>query len=84
MRVQVSAPGLISNPDPQLGGNAAQSGQTEHFELPDGATVADLVARTGVAPGDVELVLLNGEQVEGDVALSDGDCVALSGRFSGT
>lgn len=83
MKIQVSAPGMISNPDPQIGGNAAQSPETAQFDLPEGATIADVVSRTGVNPGDVELVLVNGEQVEGDVPLSDGDSVALSGRFSG-
>ncbi len=47
------------------------------IDLPDGATVADVLRQLGV-PGSVAcLTLVNGEDVIGSRALRDGDLVAL-------
>jgi sulfur carrier protein ThiS len=46
-------------------------------EVAEGTTVADLIARCGLAPHEVEAVFLNGRVVSRDRELHDGDRVAL-------
>ena len=51
----------------------------EHVDLslPDGATVADLLAAVGVRPEDERIVGRNGALAHDDTPLHDGDKVSL-------
>jgi molybdopterin converting factor small subunit len=46
-------------------------------------TVVDLLARLGVAPGEVGVIVVNDYHADADFALSDGDRVALFPLFAG-
>jgi molybdopterin converting factor small subunit len=52
-------------------------------ELPAGATVADLVARLGIAAGDVGVIAVNGALKTATIALAAGDKVALFPPIAG-
>ena len=47
------------------------------FEVPEGTTVEELIARCSLAEHEVEAVFLNGRVVPWDRELHDGDRVAL-------
>ena len=52
-------------------------------ELPAGATVADLVARLGIAAGDVGVIAVNGAVKAAATRLAAGDKVALFPPIAG-
>ena len=83
MKVTVSAPGMNPSSDTDAAGSAAQSTESEEYDLPDGSTVNDLLARLGMDAYSPEMVLLNGDQVDPDAELHDGDAVALGGPMGG-
>lgn len=49
--------------------------QGEAVELPEGATVADLLARCGVPPEKVHHLLVNRQRATLETSLADGDQV---------
>jgi molybdopterin converting factor small subunit len=55
----------------------AVPGEPVHVALPDGATVADLLARFGLAAGEARILLVNGRSQPPSHPLAGGDRVAL-------
>ena len=56
---------------------ASDRGRQFTLELPEGATVQDLLAALGIPPGEVWLVSLDETLVKDDHVLHDGDRVML-------
>ena len=83
MKVTVSAPGLNASADTEGGGSAAQSSEADEIELPEGATVGDVLAQMGIDAYSPEMVLVNGDQTDTETVLKDGDAVALGGPMGG-
>lgn len=71
MKVQAKFYGFAGAPD--------RPATVLSLELPDGATVADVIARAGVSADQVELITVNGNFTPASTGLKDGDVVALSG-----
>jgi hypothetical protein len=53
------------------------------MDLPEGATVADVLGRLGEQRAQVQEVLVNGDDAEDSRPLREGDAVALVGQVSG-
>ncbi len=51
--------------------------ESVELELPPGATVADAVSASGLAPGDEAGCAIHGARVDASAALRDGDRVEL-------
>jgi molybdopterin converting factor small subunit len=49
----------------------------ERYELPDGASVAEIMKRLGLVQEDVKLIFVNGAKAELDTRLKDGDRLGL-------
>ncbi|EMG35645.1 molybdopterin converting factor, small subunit [Desulfocurvibacter africanus PCS] len=49
----------------------------ERYELPDGATVGEIMTRLGLAQEDVKLIFVNGVKAELDTRLKDCDRLGL-------
>jgi sulfur-carrier protein len=58
-------------------------GNTAELEVPQEATVGDVLAPLGVPLDDSTVLLLNGLQVEADAPLSDGDMVTAFSAIAG-
>lgn len=84
MKITVSAPGMNQDPDTAAEGQAAQGNTADEYDLPDGTTVEDVIARLGLSEYTPEMVLVNGDVAELGTELRDGDAVALSGPIAGT
>ena len=52
----------------------------ETLVLPEGARIADLISRMGIAPGDARIILHNCCSAGPDALLKDGDRVAIFPR----
>ncbi len=52
-------------------------GEPQVVELPDGATIADLLAALGIPQEEVKIAMRNSRQVDWDEKLQDGDRVAF-------
>lgn len=84
MRVAVTTIGLAVNGHSHLGVPVAQvCREPEALELPEGARLADLVAFVGLNARDVDMAIVNGYHIDGDLPLRHGDCVALCGQVHG-
>ena len=84
MKVTVSAPGMNPSADADATGSAAQGTETEEIDLADGAKVSDLLSKLGLGTAfSPELVLVNGDQVDIDTQLHEGDAIALGGEMGG-
>lgn len=84
MRIAVTTIGLATNGHAHLGVPVAQiCTEPEALELPEGARLADVVRLVGVSSRDLDVAIVNGVHVSGDVPLRHGDCVALCGHVSG-
>lgn len=62
-----------------FGGSIDAPPEDRDVELPEGATVADLIAAVGVRPEEVEFVMVGQDFVERTAVLRPGDLVRLSG-----
>jgi sulfur carrier protein ThiS len=47
------------------------------FEVPEGATAADVMASLGVPEHEVKIIFINGRKVEPGAELADGDRLGL-------
>ncbi|OPY64673.1 MAG: ThiS family protein [Syntrophorhabdus sp. PtaU1.Bin050] len=47
------------------------------FELPENATVGDIIAKLGIPEKEVTLIFVNGHRADRTTRLADGDSVAL-------
>lgn len=56
---------------------------SDGYELPDGATAADLIERLGMQPEDVKIVFVNGTHAKHGQMLQDGDAVGLFPAIGG-
>ena len=84
MRVVLTTVGLPLNQDEaESEANAQEQGRSRQMELPEGATVKDLLERLEDKAQQVQKVLLNGAEAPGETKLQDGDAVALVGQTSG-
>lgn len=61
----------------------AKVGEAVPVELETGASVRDLVAKLGIAAGEVFLVSVNSQVEELDYTLREGDEVSLFGPIAG-
>jgi molybdopterin converting factor small subunit len=81
LKIEVST---ISLPTDQGGDAPAQeAGTSESMDVPEGATVADVLGRLGERRAQVQKVLVNGDDAEDSRPLREGDAVALVGQVSG-
>lgn len=81
MRIEVSS---ISLPLGETGeAQAQEAGASVAMDLPEGATVADVLNRLGDQRDLVQKVLVNGDDADDTRPLKDGDAVALVGQASG-
>jgi molybdopterin synthase sulfur carrier subunit len=73
MKVEVRRYATLAQP-----ANGRLPGEPESVELPEGATIADLLRRLGLAAGDVHLAIVDGRiRHSREEALQDGARVAL-------
>lgn len=61
----------------------ARAGEPQVMELAAGTTVADIVARLGLPPQEVAIVMVNGVHRDMDHVLADGDRLALFPPIAG-
>ncbi|OPY82221.1 MAG: ThiS family protein [Syntrophorhabdus sp. PtaU1.Bin153] len=47
------------------------------FDLPEGATVDDIITKLGIPENEVTLIFVNGRRADRATQLADGDSVAL-------
>jgi molybdopterin synthase sulfur carrier subunit len=55
----------------------------EKVELDDNCTVSDLLRKIGINPSEVAIILVNGQHVELDQALSENETVAIFPPIAG-
>lgn len=85
MKVSVTTVGLpIGNEDPEKEPMAQdRQGRAITMDLPEEATVADLLGKLGNQGRQVQKVLVNGDDADEGTSLQDGDSVALVGQVTG-
>ena len=84
MRVEVTTVGLPLDKDrSEREAMAQEQGRRRYVELPEGATVKDLLGRVDGALDQAQKVLVNGHDAPDGERLHDGDAVALVGQLSG-
>ena len=57
--------------------------EQESIEWEDGCTVSDLLARIGISPSEVAIVLVNGRHAQLEQKLHDGETVAFFPPIAG-
>ena len=57
--------------------------EQERIEWEDGCRVSDLLARIGISPSEVAIVLVNGRHAQLDQKLHDGETVAFFPPIAG-
>ena len=55
----------------------------EKVDLDDNCTVRDLLKKIGINPSEVAIILVNGQHVELDKTLSEGETVAIFPPIAG-
>jgi molybdopterin synthase sulfur carrier subunit len=55
----------------------------ENVDLDDNCTVLDLLKKIGINPSEVAIILVNGQHVELDQTLSEGETVAFFPPIAG-
>jgi len=55
----------------------------EEMELAEGTTVGNLLKRIGIPPSEVAVALVNGRHAENELALNDGETIALFPPIAG-
>ncbi|MCL5109382.1 MAG: MoaD/ThiS family protein [Chloroflexi bacterium] len=84
MRVEVTTIGLpFEHENAEREAMAQEQGRRKFVELPDGATVKDLLGKVEGAAQQVQKILVNGADAGEQDRLHDGDAVALVGQVSG-
>jgi hypothetical protein len=84
MRVEVTTIGLpFARENVEQGAMSQEQGRRRFVDLPDGATVKDLLGNVDAATQQVQKVLVNGADAGEQDRLHDGDAVALVGQVSG-
>ncbi len=55
----------------------------KELELPEGSSLADLLARLDIAPKDAKITIVNGTAVSADLKLAEKDVVAIFPPIAG-
>ena len=72
MKIKLKCFAMLANAQ-----NCDYRGSSEH-DIPDGATIANLMERVEIPAENVKLIFCNGKTVDADTVLKDGDQVALA------
>lgn len=62
--------------------NGCQNGGVS-LEITNGTTIKDLLQSLGAVPGEIELIILNGQKVGSEALVKDGDSIELYPVFGG-
>ncbi len=80
MKVTLRIPAADTHRGTDAGGALVPKTEVEEYDLPEGTTVSDLIARLGISAYMPRTVLVNDAQRGLDTELRDGDSVELDIR----